>query len=255
MVPLSLPDRASDFPGRSAPRAAVELQIDHRVGDHVTLSKQEARHLIGSRRLSAGDAIQAFNAQTGVKAMAVLDNAPEGGGGWVLRISSKPVHADTGSTGTLTIYAAVPKGQRADWMAEKLAEFGVSRWVPILTRRSVVEPGAGKLARWRRLAIEATKQSRAAAAMKIDSPLSLVTALTSAPESSIALTTERSGESYINLAPAAVFIGPEGGWDPTELSAFEAAGVAFATLGGNVLRIETAALAAAAIWSAARTIH
>ena len=60
----------------------------------------------------------------------------------------------------LTLASAVSKGERFDWLVEKATELGVERLIPIVTDRSVVEPGVGKLSRLRRSIIEASKQCR-----------------------------------------------------------------------------------------------
>src|SRR5687767_15989799 len=67
-----------------------------------------------------------------------------------------------------TIAAAVPKGDRADWMVEKLSELGVEEFIPLASARSVVLPeGRNKRERWVRIATEAAKQSRRGGVMRV----------------------------------------------------------------------------------------
>ena len=70
----------------------------------------------------------------------------------------------------LVLASAVPKGDRFDWLVEKATELGVERLIPLVTERSVVEPGPAKLTRLRRTIIEASKQCRRNRLMVLDPP-------------------------------------------------------------------------------------
>ena len=151
-----------------------------------------------------------------------------------------------------TIASAVPKGQRADWMIEKLAELGVARFVPLATARSVVHPeGRGKVDRWRRLATEAARQS-GSGVMQIDGLMPLNHAIeawaaTGTPGLWCATEVEAAGIGAIGPMEAGwCFIGPEGGWDPAEIAQMRQSGLAAVRLTRSILRIETAAVVAAA---------
>jgi 16S rRNA (uracil1498-N3)-methyltransferase len=156
-----------------------------------------------------------------------------------------------------SVAAAVPKGERADWMVEKLSELGADAFIPLITARSVVHPeGRGKRGRWQRLATESAKQSRRAGVMRIGELTRL--------EDAVALAVASGGGWYLSTAddaqPASnavgeaapgaalhLFIGPEGGWTQQELDAMNSAGLKPVRLMGTILRIETAAVAAAAV--------
>lgn len=157
----------------------------------------------------------------------------------------------------ITVAAAIPKGERADWMVEKLSELGVNVFIPLATERGVVVPeGTHKLERWLRIATESAKQCRRRGVMRIESVTQLAAYLARpVPELAgrICLTTERPAMQFYSMILAmqdavglTLFIGPEGGWSDSELDQFEKAGVEFARLTENILRIETAAIAAAA---------
>jgi 16S rRNA (uracil1498-N3)-methyltransferase len=158
----------------------------------------------------------------------------------------------------LTIAAAIPKGERADWMIEKLSELGVARFIPLATQRSVVLPGGtNKLQRWERIAIEAAKQSHRDGLMRIDKLQPLAEATVSPPQRSAPpawyLSTEPGAAPIsamlqsFTAAELRLFIGPEGGWTDAERTAFDAAGLTAVRLTDTILRIETAAVAAAAV--------
>ncbi len=75
------------------------------------------------------------------------------------------------------VRAAAPKGERADRMLEALSQLGAASFAALRTERSVVEPGEGKLERWRRLAIESAKQAGRAHLLRIDPALDFAQAL------------------------------------------------------------------------------
>ncbi len=224
--------------GRSLPRARATLPPDAAAGTVVPLDEGVARHLVTVRRLQTGDAVELFDG-AGRQAEATLVVAQS--------VTATLVETPTSSTlPPLVVCSAVPKGQRADWLAEKLGELGVSTWVPLKTARSVVDPGDNKLDRWRRLADAAATQSRSPTTMTVESTHSLADAL-AAVGSGIVMATERPGDALHAGAGGVFYIGPEGGWSDGELEAFDAAGCTFATLGPTILRIETAAILAAGI--------
>lgn len=168
----------------------------------------------------------------------------------------------------IIIASAVPKGDRADWMVEKLSELGVSRFIPLAAERSVVLPtGQNKRDRWIRIATESAKQSRRAGVMKVDELTSVAEAIKGqrdegrgqnkgAAARGFYLSTETGAMPVVSTLPSALtphssalifLIGPEGGWSPPELSRFEAFHLTGVKLTGTILRVETAAVTAAAI--------
>ncbi|MEM1012986.1 MAG: RsmE family RNA methyltransferase [Planctomycetota bacterium] len=221
------------------PRARAELGDDQLAGDATMLQADVARHLTRSRRLGDGDEIEVFDG-TGRSARAKLIVSHE-------TVIAELLEAPTVvRLPSLVMCVAVPKGQRADWLAEKLAELGVTRWVPLVTERSVVNPGHNKLDRWRRLASAAATQSHAPETLDVARPMSLADALAHVGPGAV-YTTERDATVSDGATPAIHYIGPEGGWTDRELEAFAAAGCSFATLGPTILRIETAAILAAGL--------
>jgi 16S rRNA (uracil1498-N3)-methyltransferase len=155
----------------------------------------------------------------------------------------------------VTLALAVFKFDRFEWAVEKCTELGVSRVVPIIARRTDVHlaQGAAKRAeRWRRIAREASEQSRRISVPDIAEPLKLGQYLQAEKsgkrivlaenEADVQLRDLCEGDSEIALA-----IGPEGGWTPEELKLFVDSGWQSASLGRTILRAETAAIAALAI--------
>jgi len=158
----------------------------------------------------------------------------------------------------ITVAAAVPKGDRADWMVEKLSELGVACFIPLAAARSVVLPeGRNKRERWQRIATESAKQSRRRGVMRIEELTKVdVATRQAAGTRAIVLSTEADARPILEaLADAppriTLFIGPEGGWTDEELGLFARHGVAAVKLTDTILRVETAALVAAAICAVA----
>lgn len=138
----------------------------------------------------------------------------------------------------LTIAVAVPKAERPEWIVQKLTEVGVDRIVFLHAERSVVrwdaERAAKHLGKLRRVATEALEQSRRVWLPEITGPVPAAALLPGA------VVAEPGGRALV-AGDRTIAIGPEGGWSPGELA--QAAGTV--SLGATVLRVETAALAAA----------
>lgn len=231
------------------------FKVDDLGGDRVILRGDAAHHALHVLRLSVGDAITLFDGR-GQRATAriVHVSADE----FAAEVLDRTVDE---STRVLIIATAIPKGERADWLVEKCAELGVAELVPLLCERGQVSPGAGKLARWRRKADEAARQSGQSRSMTIREPMMLADALAfcardgrvwyGAPGAARTLA-EVIGETPAGGAAsrgAAIWIGPEGGFSPGEVTLLEQSGGQSFSLGGTILRVETAAVAAAAVWS------
>ena len=228
------------------------------VGD-VRLSDAEAHHLRDVLRLEIGDVVELFD-DAGKVAPATLHTCdPQSVVARVERLDAPGAER----TLSVVVASAVPKANRADWMIEKLAELGVDEFVPLATARGVVLPeGKNKLDRWRRLSIEASKQSHRRGVMQVRKLTKLSVALDDAqrdaqPAWCLASESHVRARSIVEAArdlnlvetstPArlTVFIGPEGGWTPEELNLFVARGVTAVRLTNTILRIETAALTVA----------
>ena len=150
------------------------------------------------------------------------------------------------------------KGEKMDWVIQKATELGVDRITPIVAANSVVRPRADRidhqLVRWQRIALEAAQQSERWSTPAIDEPAPLVQLLsTSTNAATKILLAERSNSVSLTTLPLQgsgdvwLLIGPEGGWDETELHEMRSQGFAAVTLGPRILRAETAALAALSV--------
>jgi 16S rRNA (uracil1498-N3)-methyltransferase len=156
----------------------------------------------------------------------------------------------------VTLLMAIFKFDRMEWAIEKATELGVARILPVVARRTDAHlaSAAGKrVERWRRIAKEAAQQSRRAEVPDIAAPEKLKDALVRAGSHGVRVVlseAERSKQLPSALGEtgsALIAVGPEGGWTHDELQAFRHAGWHEVTLGPNILRAETAAIAALAI--------
>jgi len=155
------------------------------------------------------------------------------------------------------VLCGAPEGERADWLVEKLAEFGIGRFQPVDTLRGSWRAGPGRRARWERLAVAALRQSRRLHLMEIAEPTPLGEALAALPPGGARWLADASGgpagqgPGAVGEDPVTGLIGPSGGLEVGEREAAVAAGFRPIRLSDARLRTETAALAWAAWWSAA----
>ncbi len=154
---------------------------------------------------------------------------------------------------------AIIKFDHYEWGLEKLTELGASRITPVIARRTekhLALAAAKRVERWRRIALEAAKQSRRSDVPQVDDPLPLKHALAQVNAPVKLLLAETEQENTIAEAmkdvteEIALAIGPEGGWTTEEMTLFSESGWRHVTLGPRILRAETSAIAALSICSA-----
>ncbi len=151
----------------------------------------------------------------------------------------------------ISLFAALIKFDHFEWMIEKATELGVSRIVPVAAERSdkgLDRAAAKRLDRWRRIALEASQQCRRPRLPEVAGLTRFDEAL-SADAGMRLFADETGGTPLLDAVPvgcesAAILVGPEGGWTVAER--MEASSWTTVSLGPNVLRAETAAIAAIA---------
>lgn len=154
---------------------------------------------------------------------------------------------------------AIIKFDHYEWGLEKLTELGAARITPVIARRTekhLAHAAAKRVERWRRIALEAAKQSRRSDLPPVDDPLPLKQALAqvNAPVKLLLAETEQENSLAAALRDAsgeiALAVGPEGGWTAEEMALFSESGWRHVTLGPRILRAETAAIAALSVCAA-----
>ena len=157
----------------------------------------------------------------------------------------------------ITLLLAVFKFDRMEWAIEKCTELNVSTIVPVIARRTekhLALAAEKRVERWRRIAREASEQSRRLSPPEIAAPMKLADALTAGSALRLVLAEiEREAalievlRSHPGIESLTLAIGPEGGWTPEELQSFATSQWIPVSLGDTILRAETAAIAALAI--------
>jgi 16S rRNA (uracil1498-N3)-methyltransferase len=155
---------------------------------------------------------------------------------------------------SVTLFQAIPKGDKLDTIVQKAVELGVTRICPVLTSRCVARPDkksfGKKLERLNRIALEAAKQSGRGIVPQVTELLNFDECMQELVKNDKALICYECGG--INLAQAGlemdtnigIFIGSEGGFDKAEVDRCVGAGAVAIGLGRRILRCETAPLAA-----------
>ncbi|HWX81456.1 MAG TPA: 16S rRNA (uracil(1498)-N(3))-methyltransferase [Steroidobacteraceae bacterium] len=238
-------------------------------GSIIDLPRETGAHLSKVLRVRSGDELVLFNGD-GREFIGAID-AVRGS-----RVSASIGAArsiDRESPCRLTLVQCIPRGDRMDFIVQKATELGVARIVPVLSQRSVVRldaaQSASKQAHWRAVAVSACEQCGRNRLPTVEAPQPLLNYLGAlAPPQpklgeaglvaggSLRLVMEPEGErgsgkaqpieidSLGAIGAADIAIGPEGGFAPEELEAFQLSAFARAGLGPRVLRTETAAIAA-----------
>ncbi|MGA7548025.1 MAG: RsmE family RNA methyltransferase [Candidatus Sulfotelmatobacter sp.] len=219
-------------------------------GDRAALVGAHADHLVRVLRARIGES---FDIATGQALRR----------GRITSVNADRVEFDLGEVisaaplAKITLVLAIFKFDRLEWAIEKCTELGVSRIVPVISRRTDAHLAAAsmkRVERWRRIARQAAEQSRRAAPPEIAAPIKLSDAL-NLPEALRVVLAESEEQTLLRdvlqahatAGGIALAVGPEGGWAEDELQLFQQAGWISASLGNTILRAETAAIAAIAV--------
>lgn len=223
----------------------------------VELTGAEAHHLAAVCRLKPGDAVVLFNGEGGEYPATVR----EVGKRHVLLEAIEPLYPQRELPFSLEIMAPIPKGDRAQFLVEKLTELGVTRYVPLMTERSVVTPRDGKMDKLERHVVEASKQCGRNRLMEIGMPMNWADAIArgSAAGEVRAFAHPGCEEAKFQLLeadrqPGTAYrfaVGPEGGFTAKEVEAAVTQGWSPMDLGPRILRIESAAVVLAS-WAILR---
>lgn len=213
------------------------------------LSRSESHHALHVLRLKPGDELEVFDGK-GTLARALISII--GRKNVSLQIVEL-VHEDASLPKlSITLATAVPKGDRFRWLVEKVTELGVTRLIPLITARSIVDPSPHKLQKLEQTVIAACKQSGRLRLMQIEAPVAFSDFMKENGKTHTILLADPSGQSPRQLDLDKRFltpllkivgvIGPEGGFTEEEISLAKVNGAEVVSLGANILRIETAGI-------------
>jgi 16S rRNA (uracil1498-N3)-methyltransferase len=214
--------------------------------DRAVLSGAEAHHLLHVMRAVRGTAVTLFDG-TGWEFEAVVESPKRS----EVELSIIARHEiDREPATALTLGVALPKGDRQKWLVEKATELGVARLVPLETQRAVAQPGENSLDRLRRAVIEASKQCGRNRLMQIAAPQAWDQFLAANRHFDCRLIAHPAAQSHLGIISSqsiVAAIGPEGGFTENEFASADSQGWQPVSLGPRILRVETAAIAMAAV--------
>jgi 16S rRNA (uracil1498-N3)-methyltransferase len=222
----------------------------------VSITGPLARHLKGSLRIRPGETVwlgESGGLRYQVRITATYRDRLTGD----ILLESAPPPC---SVPRLTVGLALINRDHMEWAIQKATELGVARLVPLLTARTVVRPKAGRvnplLARWQRIALEAAQQSMRWTIPTVMEPVSFDTWCAGPGQDACQwLLWEEPGRTLLRNRlrgqprpdSATLAVGPEGGFDASEVELAERHGFEVVSLGNHILRMESAVLAALAI--------
>ncbi|MGB9690141.1 RsmE family RNA methyltransferase [Thermogutta sp.] len=236
-------------------------------GTEAVLEGPEAHHLIHVMRARVGDRVNLFD---GLGNEYLCEVEKIGKRNVTLRVLERCA-IERELPFSLTVAAPLPKGDRQRMLVEKLTELGVTALVPLVTERTVVRPGKDVVNRLGRIVIEASKQCGRNRLMTITEPQAWESFLeTIEPTAAKYLAHPREsakreglpsseegmpfGSEKLEQVPVFIAVGPEGGFTSAEVDAARSRGWHLLDLGPRIMRVETAAIALAALLGVGREI-
>ncbi len=216
--------------------------------DKIALSLEETRHLRDVLRLRAGEKARVFDG-AGKEFLGEIEAIAKKA--TILKIIEEISPSAPESELDLTLAVALLKGEKYDLVLQKAVELGVTNFAPVTTKRADVKlkDAEKKRERWQKIALEAAKQSGRARLMRIETPREF-TEFTKSAQGTKILFAERGGAQFDAIVAdkkITAIVGPEGGWEDSEIEIAGANGFQIVTLGGRILRAETAAMTIAAL--------
>lgn len=220
-----------------------------------TVSGPDVRHITKVLRLGAGDSIDLLDG-AGRAAVAVIEHFGKDG-----IVCRKTEHFSPGGEPPIDVFLVqgLAKGEKMEYVIQKSTELGVSGIIPLVSKRSVVrldgEKKASRQSRWQRVALEASKQCRRARIPEVFPPREMGEVLRGIPPGALSIL-PWEGEKSLSLKDALpeekpgrlyIFVGPEGGFEDSEVEEARGSGVVTVSLGPRILRTETAGPACLAI--------
>jgi 16S rRNA (uracil1498-N3)-methyltransferase len=216
----------------------------------VVLDAEEAKHARDVLRLRTGDEIAVFDG-CGNEYSARLKELSKNRA--TAQVIEKLEPSAPESPVAISLASVAIPGEKYDLIVQKAVELGVVRFIPLYSVRSEIKLKDlfKKFDRWRRIALHAAKQCGRATLMSIEDPRDVkeILAAVGAEQAKIFFS-ERDGSSLpevANPSSMTVVIGPKGGWDDSEIELAASHGFSIVTLGGRIMRAETAAIALTAI--------
>ncbi len=220
------------------------------LGGCVRFSPAQVRQIIRVLRMGVGSRVLAFNGSGQEWEVEIATASPREVVGRIVAEVSRPRESPL----RIVLLQGLLKGDKMDYLIQKVTEMGVAEVVLLSTRRTVAQ-GSGRVARWSRIALEAAEQAGRLTIPRITGPYRLEEYVAGpAPGAAIVLWEgERVGTfaALLDRAPPPdeirILVGPEGGLETDEVALVRGIGFVPVSLGPRTLRAETAAVAALAV--------
>ncbi len=221
------------------------------VGDEHIIGGTDARHISRVLRLDKGDEIIVCDAE-GFDCECIISSALDGCVTAKVQAKSQSL---TEPKIHVTLYQGVPKGDKLDTVVQKCVELGASELVPVSMKRSVaiIKDPQKRKERLNKIAFEAAKQCQRAKVPLVNEVMSFSEAIKKAKNADLCLLPYEEERSVSikevlreekNVFSVSIFIGPEGGFDISEVELAKENGFKTVSMGPRILRTETAPLAA-----------
>ena len=223
-------------------------------GATLVLTGDEAHHAAAARRLHEGDTLWLFDGCGGIARTTLLRVAARGRQ-LALRVEER--RTEPPPRPAIHLACALPKGDRQQVLLDMTTQLGMTRFTPLACERGVVRPGANSMERWKKICLEACKQSRRPHLPVIEAASTAADIAVRAAAAGSHVWLAHPAVQAVSISAAAsqktsdvtILIGPEGGFTEAEIAQAVAVGARPVTLGSFILRIETAAVALVAAFA------
>ena len=217
------------------------------------ITGEDARHMALALRMKIGEMVTVCDSSGSDYQCRITDIHPE-----QVRLCIEAVESSKGEPGVeITLYQALPKGDKLETIIQKTVELGVSRIVPVLTGRCISRPDEKtmkkKLERYHKISLEAAKQCGRGRVPEVESLIDFKTAVERMKKDNLAILFYENAQSSLKKAlteqlgkSVSILVGSEGGFEPSEAAYAAQSGLLSLSLGNRILRCETAPLAAVA---------
>jgi 16S rRNA (uracil1498-N3)-methyltransferase len=230
-----------------------KTQVNEEAG-LVFITGADVNHICHVLRMRVGEQFYVTDGESGGKYLCALKVASED---QVTCDILRNIEESSELPCEITLYQGLPKADKMELIIQKAVELGVHRIVPVSTKRSIVKlddkKAGAKISRWQGIAEAAAKQSKRDVIPQIGDVMTLKAALAEAADFDVSMMPYENAEGMAftrklldEIRPGqriAIFIGPEGGFDESEVEAALSQGTQPVTLGRRILRTETAGLA------------
>ncbi len=224
----------------------------------ITIENADINHLKNVLRMKQGERIKISDGAGGIY-ICSIDCMQDG---MVSAKIEEEYHTDTELPSKIYLFQGLPKGEKMEWIIQKAVELGVHEIIPVATKRAVVKlddkKAAKKIIRWNAIAKGAAQQSGRGMIPEVHEVLTFGQALEYAKNLDVKCIPYELAEgmsetkAFIEGLEAGkkigIFIGPEGGFEETEIQAAKEVGIVPITLGKRILRTETAAVTVLSIF-------